>query len=51
LLGDDPFDGEPPAMIRARMVDYRFATRAERRRTGRRWIVGAARTLVSPTSR
>lgn len=51
LLADDPFDGEPPAMIRARMVDYRFATRAERRRSGRRWIVGASRTLVSPVSR
>ena len=46
LLAHDPFDGRPPAMIRARLVDYRFATRSERRRSGHRWITGHSRDLA-----
>lgn len=38
LLRHDPFGGRPPRWLRARLVDYRFATAAERRETGRWWI-------------
>lgn len=51
LLADDPFDGRPPAMVRARLVDYRFATRAERRESGHRWITGDSRDLLGPLTR
>lgn len=37
LLRVDPFDGRRPRAIRARSYEYRFTTRAERRRTGCRW--------------
>lgn len=46
LLAVDPFDGAPPTTIRARLVDYRFATRAERRDSGPRWIVGRSRIMT-----
>lgn len=46
LLADDPFDGQPPAMVRARIVDHRFATRAERHRTGQRWVTGSSHILL-----
>jgi hypothetical protein len=51
LLGHDPFDGERPAWVRARLYRYRFTTRAERRATGAWWhreLIGdylPARTL------
>lgn len=48
LLARDPFGGAPPAMVRARLVEYRFATRAERRRTGHHWVTGASRPLLPP---
>lgn len=51
LLAHDPFDGRPPTMVRARLVDYRFATRAERRATGHRWITGRSRTVFDPLTR
>lgn len=51
LLAHDPFDGRTPVTIRARLVDYRFATRAERKRTGHRWITGPDRLLVGPVGR
>lgn len=38
LLRHDPFGGVRPAWIRARTYLYRFATRAELRATGQRWI-------------
>ncbi|WP_426999120.1 lipase maturation factor family protein [Pseudarthrobacter sp. N5] len=38
LLRDDPFDGGRPRWVRARGYLYRFATRAEFRDTGQRWI-------------
>jgi hypothetical protein len=38
LLGKDPFDGERPRWVRARSYLYRFASRAEFRRTGERWV-------------
>ena len=51
LLARNPFPGEPPALVRARLYRYRFTTRSERRETGAWWH----RTLVgeyrSPTAR
>ncbi|MHC1562244.1 lipase maturation factor family protein [Actinomycetospora sp. C-140] len=51
LLGHDPFGGERPAWVRARLYRYRFTTRQERRATGDWWhreLIGdylPARTL------
>ncbi|HSK61766.1 MAG TPA: lipase maturation factor family protein [Actinomycetospora sp.] len=51
LLRHDPFAGERPAWVRARLYRYRFTTRAERRETGAWWhreLIGdylPARTL------
>ncbi|GLZ46306.1 membrane protein [Actinomycetospora sp. NBRC 106375] len=51
LLGHDPFGGERPAWVRARLYRYRFTTRDERRATGDWWhreLIGdylPARTL------
>lgn len=38
LLRQDPFDGERPRWVRARSYLYRFASRAEFRGTGERWV-------------
>ncbi len=38
LLRHDPFEGEPPRFLRARLFHYRFTTRAERRDTGAWWV-------------
>ncbi|MBI0383083.1 lipase maturation factor family protein, partial [Streptomyces albiflaviniger] len=43
LLRTNPFPGEPPTHLRARLYLYRFTTRAERRATGAWWH----RTLLS----
>ncbi|ROR65751.1 lipase maturation factor family protein [Agrococcus jenensis] len=48
LLGHDPFDGEPPRWVRARVYRYRFATRAERRATGQVWMREDRGLLVAP---
>ncbi|HEX7098310.1 MAG TPA: lipase maturation factor family protein [Acidimicrobiia bacterium] len=45
LLAQDPLEGQRPARIRGRMVDYRYSTRAEKRQTGRYWITGASRVV------
>jgi hypothetical protein len=37
LLRRDPFDGTPPAYVRARLYRYRYTSWAERRRTGAWW--------------
>ncbi|MDQ2952018.1 MAG: lipase maturation factor family protein [Chloroflexota bacterium] len=37
LLRDDPFSGEAPRYVRARLWRYRFATPAQRRLTGAWW--------------
>ncbi len=37
LLARDPFDGRPPAAVRAALFDYRFTTSAERAATGAWW--------------
>lgn len=38
LLRRDPFDGRVPTAIRARLFDYRYSTRAERRESGDWWV-------------
>jgi predicted DCC family thiol-disulfide oxidoreductase YuxK len=37
LLGRDPFHGQPPRYLRAKLDDYRFTTFAEKRATGDWW--------------
>lgn len=48
LLGRDPFDGERPRWVRARVYRYRFATRAEKRETGQIWMREDRGLLVAP---
>jgi hypothetical protein len=48
LLRFDPFGGTPPRSVRARMFLYRFATHAEKRATGDRWVRTEVGTLVPP---
>jgi hypothetical protein len=48
LLARDPFGGERPAWVRARMFLYRFATGAERRATGLWWIRTEAGSYLRP---
>lgn len=43
LLATNPFPDRPPTFVRARLFEYRFTTRAERRETGDWW----RRTLVA----
>jgi hypothetical protein len=50
LLRTDPFEGSPPAWVRARVFHYRFATRAERRATGQWWMRELSGWLVRPVS-
>ncbi|MFP3464683.1 lipase maturation factor family protein [Leifsonia sp. SIMBA_070] len=50
LLRRDPFGGEPPRAVRARMFLYRFATRAEKRETGDIWVRSEVGDLVPPVS-
>ena len=49
LLRTDPFDGEPPVLIRVRIFEYRYATTAERRDTGQWWWRKELGTVVPPT--
>jgi lipase maturation factor 1 len=37
LMENNPFAGAPPKYVRARLYDYRFTTRAERKQTGNWW--------------
>jgi hypothetical protein len=48
LLRRDPFGGEAPRWIRARMFLYRFSTREERRESGTWWTREPVRTVVRP---
>jgi hypothetical protein len=50
LLRQDPFDGDPPRWVRARSFLYRFATRAEFRETGQRWIRMELYEVIAPLS-
>lgn len=38
LLRRDPFDGEAPTAIRVRYLEYRYASRQERRESGDWWV-------------
>lgn len=49
LLRHDPFGGQPPVLIRVKIFEYRYATRAERRETGQWWIRKELGTIVPPT--
>ena len=51
LLRIDPFKGESPEWVRARMFRYRFADRAQRRAQHVRWIRQEVGVLVPPVSR
>ncbi|WP_091228783.1 lipase maturation factor family protein [Microbacterium sp. 3J1] len=48
LLRLDPFDGERPRWVRAVTYRYRFATRAERRAHGVRWMRTRQRVVLGP---
>ncbi|WP_154796470.1 lipase maturation factor family protein [Occultella kanbiaonis] len=48
LLKDDPFDGERPAWVRARVFAYRYSTPTERRRTGAWWVRREITELARP---
>lgn len=48
LLAADPFDGEQPTWVRAVSYRYRFATRAQRRLHGVRWVRDDRREVVAP---
>ncbi|MDX2376005.1 lipase maturation factor family protein [Microbacterium sp. LRZ72] len=48
LLAHDPFDGSRPEWVRARTYLYRFATRAEHRETGYRWMRVPLQVVMGP---
>jgi lipase maturation factor 1 len=48
LLARDPFMGAAPKFVRARMYDYHFTDREERRRTGAWWRRELLGTYVPP---
>jgi len=50
LLRADPFDGEPPRWVRVKSYLYRFATRAEFRETGERWVRMPLGEAIPPLS-
>ncbi|MEC5190519.1 hypothetical protein RCH17_000655 [Arthrobacter sp. MP_M7] len=50
LLRHDPFDGARPRWVRARSYLYRFATRAEFRATGERWVRIPLHESIPPLS-
>ncbi|MBW3562174.1 MAG: lipase maturation factor family protein [Actinobacteria bacterium] len=50
LLRHDPFDGQRPATIRARLFRYRFTTPQERRETGDWWVRRFERTYLPPVT-
>jgi hypothetical protein len=50
LLRRNPFPGEPPRWIRARVYLYRFATHAERRSTKAWWVRSEVGELVRPVA-
>lgn len=50
LLRHNPFPDAPPTHVRARLYQYRFATRREKREHGRHWIRHPAGDLVPAVS-
>jgi hypothetical protein len=50
LLRTDPFGGEAPRWVRARAYHYRFATHAEFRETGERWVRSLQGDVIPPAA-
>jgi hypothetical protein len=50
LLAGDPFGSAAPAWVRVVAYRYRFATHAQYRETGRRWVRDRRQILVRPVS-
>ncbi len=50
MLRLDPFDGDPPRWVRARLFIYRYSTRAEKRETGAWWVRDEITEFVPPLS-
>ncbi|MRH27885.1 lipase maturation factor family protein [Microbacterium sp. SYP-A9085] len=50
LLAGDPFGGAAPTWVRVVAYRYRFATHAQHRETGRRWVRDRRQILVRPVS-
>jgi Lipase maturation factor len=50
LLRANPFPDAPPAFVRARLFEYRFTTRAERRATGAWWVRHPIADYLRPIS-
>ena len=50
MLAHDPFAGQPPRFVRARMFLYRFSTPAERRADHVWWVRTEVGTLVPPVT-
>nr|WP_203756041.1 lipase maturation factor family protein [Cellulomonas chitinilytica] len=50
LLASDPFGGERPRWVRARLYRYRYAKPDERRATGARWVRQDAGLMVDALS-
>lgn len=48
LLYRDPFDGDPPRWLRARVFRYRYTTRTERRRDRAWWVRDERGDLIDP---
>jgi hypothetical protein len=48
LFDHDPFDGQPPAFVRARLFRYQLTTRRERHETGAWWRRQPTGTLQAP---
>ncbi|HEY2888394.1 MAG TPA: lipase maturation factor family protein, partial [Candidatus Limnocylindrales bacterium] len=48
LLRHNPFPGEPPRWVRARLFRYRFSSWAERRATGAWWVRTAQGEFLRP---
>lgn len=51
LLRRDPFNGQPPAWVRARIFSYRYSTWRERRDSGDWWVREPLGDFVPPMSR
>ncbi|MBD8043502.1 lipase maturation factor family protein [Arthrobacter sp. Sa2BUA2] len=51
LLREDPFDGQPPRWVRARVFRYRFSTPQELRAEHVWWVREPAGVLVDPIKR
>ena len=50
LLHKNPFPGQPPRYVRARLYRYRFATRAERKQSGVFWVRSYVGEYVPPVT-